>query len=142
MTFLSDKEIELIGTGLVGRTLPKSGWTHAAHFAAAFWLLKHKDHDAFAEMPDFIRRYNTSVGTPNTDSDGYHETITLASLRAALSVLETATKTEALYETVNRFLASAYGNPDWILEYWTKELLFSAGARRNWIAPDIKALPF
>src|SRR5690349_2455346 len=81
--FSSDADIERIGRGLIDRSLPKPEWTHAAHFAAAFWLLSSPDHDARREMPDFIRAYNEATGTPNTDSGGYHETITLASLRAA-----------------------------------------------------------
>ena len=32
--FRSDDEIETIGRGLLDRTLPKTVWTHAAHFAA------------------------------------------------------------------------------------------------------------
>ena len=38
--FTSDEEIAFISSGLVNRTLPKTVWTHAAHFAAVLWLLK------------------------------------------------------------------------------------------------------
>ena len=89
MTFTSDTEIEHIGEGLIACTLPKSEWTHAAHFAAAIWLLGHAANDPLTEMPELIRRYNLSVGTPNTDTDGYHETITIASLLAAKYILST-----------------------------------------------------
>jgi hypothetical protein len=34
-------DIDRIGTGLLNGTLPSSKWTHAAHSAAAFWLLQH-----------------------------------------------------------------------------------------------------
>ena len=43
--------------------------------------------NAFREMPGLIRAYNESTGVPNTDTGGYHETITLASLRAACAWL-------------------------------------------------------
>ena len=81
--FLSEAEIEHIGRGLVDRSLPKVEWTHAAHFAAALWLLRQPEADAERDMPRLIRAYNEATGVPNTDAGGYHHTITLASLRAA-----------------------------------------------------------
>ena len=44
--FSSDAEIDRIGRGLLDRSLPKAEWTHAAHFAAAFWLLRRSELDA------------------------------------------------------------------------------------------------
>ena len=142
MTFKSGKEINDIGERLVACTLLKSEWTHAAHFAVAIWMLNHKIHNPFTQMPGFIRRYNLSVGTPNTDNEGYHETITIASLRAAKHILDSRIKGEALYAVVNRLLESDFGKTSWIFDYWTKETLFSTQARKNWIEPDMKRLPF
>src|SRR5207302_942414 len=86
--FTSDDEIIDIVHGLLNRTLPKPAWTHAAHFAAAIWLLKHRPElDVFREMPCFIRAYNKTTGVANTEARGYHETITQASLRAARAFL-------------------------------------------------------
>jgi hypothetical protein len=86
--FDSDDEIAAIGSGLIDLTLPKSAWTHAAHFAATIWLLScRKDLDAAREMPQLIRRYNEATGTVNSDTAGYHETITQASIRAARDFL-------------------------------------------------------
>src|SRR5579862_10055919 len=85
--FESDADVERIGLGLIDRTLPKPQWTHAAHFAAALWLLRRGEAEAFVQMPGLIRAYNESTGVANTDAEGYHETITLASLRAARALL-------------------------------------------------------
>jgi hypothetical protein len=139
--FESDSELERIGEGLVTRTLSKSEWTHAAHFAAAFWLLAKSDGDPFAEMPELIRAYNEATGTPNTDTGGYHETITLASLRAARAWL-IERPAMALYRALNELLASEYGRSDWLFAYWSRPLLFSVAARHAWVDPDLKALPF
>jgi hypothetical protein len=139
--FSSDAEIERIGLGLVERTLPKPEWTHAAHFAAAFWLLRRAERHAFREMPGLIRAYNESTGVANTDTGGYHETITLASLRAACAWL--ARRPSApLYEALNEMLASPYGRSEWLLAYWSKPVLFSVTARRMWVEPDVQPLPF
>jgi hypothetical protein len=140
-TCLSDAEIERIGRGVIARTLPKSEWTHAAHFAAALWLLTRPDVDAFAEMPGLIRAYNTATGVPNTDTEGYHETITLASLRAARAHL--AERPAApLSESLATLLAGPHGGSAWPLAYWTKPVLFSPAARRAWVEPDLQPLPF
>jgi len=142
MTFSSDKEIERIAKGVIDLSLPKPEWTHEAHFAAAVWVLGHPDMDAFSEMPGLIKAYNTATGVPNSETDGYHETITLASLRAAKHIMQTAPLDRPRFEAVNAIMQSDFGKPDWLLAYWSKEVLFSAKARKEWIAPDLAPLPF
>jgi hypothetical protein len=98
--FDSDAAVESIGRRMLDRTLPKTEWTHAGHLAAAVWLLRHPERDAMREMPGLIRAYNESTGVPNTDDGGYHETITVASLRAARAWLA-ARPGMALHTAVN-----------------------------------------
>ena len=141
--FTADSEIERIGRGLLDRSLPKSEWTHAAHFAAVLWLLRHRGAPAVtAEMPDWIRGYNQATGVANTDTSGYHETITMASIRAARAVLATHGEMVPLHEVVNALLVSELGRSDWLLRYWSRPLLFSTEARRLWVDPDKEQLPY
>jgi hypothetical protein len=92
-------------------------------------------------MPGFIRAYNEATGTPNTDSGGYHETITLASLHAARAWL--AQRPNApLHEALEEMLASRFGRSDWLLAHWSRPLLFCVAARRSWVEPDLEPLPF
>lgn len=139
--FDSDVTVERIGRGLLDRSLPKAEWTHAAHFAAAFWLLRQPDLDPVRHMPGLIRAYNEATGVANTDSGGYHETITIASLRAARAWL-TITPGAPLHRALNEMLLSKYGRSDWLLAYWSKAVLFSVAARRGWVEPDLRPLPF
>jgi hypothetical protein len=139
--FTSDAEIERIGRGLLDCSLPKIEWTHAAHFAAAFWLLRRSEADAARDMPRLIRAYNVATGVPNSDSSGYHETITLGSLRAARAWL-LARPEAATHQALMELLRSEYGRSDWPLTYWSKSVLFSEAARRTWVEPDLRALPF
>jgi hypothetical protein len=140
--FVSDDEIAAIGSGLIDLTLPKSAWTHAAHFAATVWLLScRKDLDAARDMPQFIRRYNEATGTVNSDTAGYHETITQASIRAARDFLA-CNAGKGLCRTCNALMTSSLGDPDWLLAYWSRARLFSVTARRTWVDPDIRPLPF
>ena len=140
--FTSDEEIATIGRGLLDRTLPKTVWTHAAHFAATLWLLRCRpDVEISREMPGIIRGYNEATGGANTDTSGYHETITQASIRAARAFLMEAPR-RPLFVTCNALMRSRLGAPEWLLEYWTRPRLFSVEARRAWMEPDLKELPF
>jgi hypothetical protein len=106
------------------------------------WLLsRRKDLDAARDMPRLIRRYNDATGRGNSDSAGYHETITQASIRAARDFLM-CHPDAALFQTCNALLASPLGDPDWLLAYWSRPRLFCVAARRNWLDPDIRPLPF
>jgi hypothetical protein len=135
--------VENIGRAFVDCSLPKLDWTHAAHFAAVLWLLRERsDLDVSAELPGLIRAYNESTGVPNTDTDGYHATITLASIRAARSVLTKHGDVAPLHAVANALLASDLGRSDWLLAYWSRSRLFSVEARRRWIDPDLMMLPF
>ena len=139
--FHSDAEIEHIARGLIDRSLPKSSWTHAAHFAAAFWLLRAQGLLAVRDMPPFIRAYNEATGVPNTDTSGYHETITLASLRAVHAWL-TNRPGAALNVVLEEMLATPLGRSGWLLTYWSRSVLFSVSARRTWVEPDLSHFPF
>src|SRR5256885_1268957 len=140
--FTSDAEIEHLGEHFLARTLPKAQWTHEAHLATTTWLLLERpDIDVDIELPDLIRRYNESVGGVNSDSEGYHETITRVFLRGARLCLAEAEIGEPLHELVNALLLSPMGRRDWPLRFYSAERLFSIEARRHFVGPDIAALP-
>lgn len=140
--FKSDAEIERIGEGLLARDLPRADWTHEAHLAATTYLLTRRpDIDIDKELPDIIRRYNESVGGVNSDTEGYHETITRAFLHGVRLFLAEAGPEEPLHELVNELLLTPMGRRDWPLRFYTPARLFSVEARRNFVPPDIAALP-
>ena len=140
--FYDDAEIVRIGEGLLARTLPRAEWTHEAHLAATTYLLTRRpDVDIDKELPGIIRAYNESVGGVNSDSEGYHETITRAFLHGVRLFLAEAKADEPLHELVNELLLSPMGRRDWPLRFYSAERLFSVEARRQFVPPDIAALP-
>jgi hypothetical protein len=140
--FTSDAEIEHIGEGLLARTLPRDEWTHEAHLAATTYLLTRRpDVDLHEELPGIIRRYNESVGGVNSDTEGYHETITRSFLHGVRLFLAEADPDAPLHELVNELLLSPMGRRDWPLRFYSRERLFSVEARRTFVQPDIAALP-
>jgi hypothetical protein len=117
-------------------------WTHAAHFATTLWLMTEQPEiDVAVELPGMIRAYNKATGGANTDTSGYHETITQASIRAASRFLAES-PARPLFAKCNALMESPLGDPDWLLAYWSRERLFSLQARRAWAEPDIQSLPF
>jgi hypothetical protein len=140
--FKSDAENARVGEGLLARTLPRAEWTHEAHLAATtYLLLKRPDVDLDRELPGIIRRYNESVGGVNSDSEGYHETITRAFLHGVRLFLAEADTSEPLHELVNELLLSPMGRRDWPLRFYSPGRLFSVEARRDFVAPDLAAFP-
>ena len=142
-TLLSDADIERIARGFMDRTLGKAEWTHAAHFGSVLWLIRRGSHSPLElHLPGLIRAYNVSVGGVNSDSEGYHETITQASLRAARRVMIGHAPATPLSRILGALMSGPLGRSDWILTYWSRDLLFSVPARRGWVEPDLQRLPF
>lgn len=140
-TSLTAAEIDAIATGLIERSLPRPAWTHAAHFAAALWLLKRSGFGAMRRMPPLIAAYNEATGVANTATSGYHETITVASLGAAHAWL-LKRPGAPLQVILEELLATSLGRADWLFTYWSRQVLFSVAARKSWVEPDLAPLPF
>lgn len=139
--FKDDEAIRRIGEGLLDRSLPKADWTHEAHLAATLWLMAERpDIDVDAGIAGIISRYNEASGTVNSDTSGYHDTITrcfLAGVRAHMRLALGGT----LADRVNALLESEVGRRDWPLRFYSRERLFSVEARRGFVPPDIAPLP-
>ena len=103
--------------------------------------MRRPDVDIDQELPGIIRRYNESVGGLNSDTEGYHETITRVFLQGVRLFLAEAGSDEPLHELVNDLLHSPMGRRNWPLRFYSRERLFSVKARRNFIQPDLAALP-
>lgn len=142
MTFSTDHEIEALTNAFLARTLPKAAWTHEAHFAVALCLITRPGVNAFSEMPGLIRVYNETTGVANTETGGYHETITRACLRAARWFLDHRALDAPLTAVLAAIMASPLGRSDWLLTYWSRAILFSPNARRYWVEPDLRPLPY
>ena len=53
-----------------------------------------------------------------------------------------ALRPHVVYRIANALMKTNFANPNWLLEYWTRERLMSVDARRAWLEPDLKPLPF
>jgi hypothetical protein len=86
MTLLtSDDELRAPGDAFSAGRIPREQWTHAAHLAVTVYVPRmRQDVEAELAIPAMIRALNEAQGGRNTDTEGYHHTITLASTDARL----------------------------------------------------------
>jgi len=136
-------DVRAIGEGLLDASLPKSAWNHHAHLAAAVYLLAVRgDLDAHAVMPGLIRRLNEAHGVANSDTSGYHETLTrvfLGVIADLLLSLPPGTPPDAAFAAL---LRTPIAERDFPLRFYSRELLMSSRARREWVPPDRAPLPW
>jgi hypothetical protein len=136
--FASGEEIRHIGEGLIAATLTRAEWTHEAHLAACLYILAERPEIVpERDLPGIIRRFNESVGGVNSDTEGYHETITQVYIRAVRGFLARTDPGLPLVEKVNALLKAEEGRRDWPLRFYSAELLFSREARLGRVEPDL-----
>ena len=139
----NDQEVARVGEGLLSHALPEPEWTHQAHFAALVHLLRaHREIDLDRQLPGIIWRYNAAVGTPNTDSRGYHETITRFYLMAVRAFLARQADDPGPGAMATRLVNASFGQTGFPLRYYSREVLLSVQARRVWVEPDLAPFDF
>jgi hypothetical protein len=142
MAWPSDADLADLVSRFTSQTLPKGDWTHRAHLAVGAWHVSEFGPDrALALLRSGIQTLNDSHGTANTDSGGYHETMTRAYVVLIAEVLRRMPTTDAdLSGRVRELLASPLAARDALLAYYSKGRLFSVEARREWVEPDLSPL--
>ncbi len=140
-TYRSEQEIRDLVEKFHARTLPVTRWTHQAHLTVGLWFVTNRPAErVLDELRQGISLYNEAVGTANTDSDGYHETITAFYAWAIRKfVSETASGTPLL-DMANGLLVSRYAASSFPFEFYSRDRLLSVTARRGWVDPDLAPL--
>lgn len=121
-------------------TLPKAEWTHAAHLRVGVWHVLTYGDAALDELRVAIRRLNETHGTANSDTSGYHETLTWLFVRLIAHLrdqhppdIPAARLADLAIERLSdRSLPGRYFSP---------ARLASSEARRRVVAPDREPLP-
>jgi hypothetical protein len=134
--FIASREIlEAFIQAWEAGVLPKAEWTHAAHVAVGAYYRVRYPSTAFERTRSGILRYNEAVGTSNTETSGYHETLTrLWSLVLAKTVEGFTDPWEAVSHAVEKFGQVR----DLHSLYYSFDVVRSTEARRTWIPPDLK----
>lgn len=138
---MPEPDLDDLATRFIARTLPHAEWTHLAHLAVGMWHVdRYGVDEALSRMREGIRRLNDSHGTPNTETRGYHETITRAYLSLIHQFLGTCSPSTPRSARFTRMVSTRLAERDALLAFYTRECLMSAEARAGWVEPDLAAL--
>ena len=136
----TESEIDAFMAAFEGCTLPKERWTHGAHLlTGACYVHTLGQAAAIERMRVCVKRYNESVGGKNTETSGYHETITIAWIKLLDRLLrqvgegETLQRSEFARLAVERFV----NDKEIFRRFYEFDLVASVEARRIWVQPTL-----
>jgi len=139
--WLGAGELERLVARFLDGTLPAAEWTHCAHLGVGAWhVRRYGAADALARLRAGIRALNDAHGTPNSDTRGYHETITRAYTWLIAELLAGVPPAASLAECAQAVLASPLAERDALLAFYSEARLGSVEARRAWQEPDRRPL--
>ena len=117
-------------------SLPKTRWTHGAHVAAtAYYAFDHSAEDVFELMRKGILHFAGCVGIQNTESSGYHESLTRFWANRLAEFVQSGHFSSRLEGA--RAAVEAFGEDrDHYRLYYSFDVAHDRRARREWVAPD------
>ena len=122
-------------------TLPKSEWTHEAHLIVGLKMVLTYKEQAFSEMKKRIIRFNESIGTINSESSGYHETLTVFWLWAIQQFCNEKGITQFDVDAIDELLFyEPLSRRKLVEDYYSEVILLLPEARRRFIRPDEKPM--
>ncbi len=116
-------------------TIHPAEFKHYQHLAVALWYVANFP---FAEAADRMRSGIKTLAAAYGKM-GYHETITMFWLEMVRRFVAEARGEESIVSLANR-LAAKFADKNVINEYYSVELIGSAKAKAEWVAPDLKPL--
>jgi hypothetical protein len=134
----TESEIDVFIAAFEGCTLPKERWTHGAHLlAGACYVHALGQAAAIDKMRLCVRRYNESVGGKNTETSGYHETITVAWIKLLDGLHREAAPLDRV-AFASLALERFAGNKEIFKRYYDFDLTASTEARLAWVEPTLQ----
>ena len=80
--------------------------------------------------------YNDCQGAANTETSGYHETLTRFGIGVVVRFLEEANLGQSELDVVNQLIEAYAGRSGLWRDYYSFDLIQSVEARRKWIETD------
>ena len=118
-------------------TLVPAEFTHRAHLRLAYvYLAQHEVDAALPSMRDAINRF---LAHHRIDASKYHETLTRAWLMAVRHFMDRAGNTLCADDFLSR--SAVLLDTSVMLTHYSKDVLFSAAARAEFVEPDLDPIP-
>jgi hypothetical protein len=123
-------------------SLPKEDWTHFAHLAVGLWHVEtYGSEEALLRLRTGIQHLNESHGTVNSETNGYHETVTRVYVEL-LSEFNTRFKEVSLVDRITLLLRGPLADKALLLTFYSRSRLMSAEGRLRWVEPDLAPISF
>jgi GNAT superfamily N-acetyltransferase len=134
---ITEENLDALVRDFLVRTLPAAQWTHHAHLLTAMMLGRvMAESELLPSLRENIAAYNVASGGMNTDSAGYHETIT-AFYAAVIGAYARATLNLPPAEAARRLLASPLADRGIVQRAYDPQALMATPARMAYRPPDI-----
>ena len=132
--YQTENDIKTLVEAFENGTVAEAEWRHAEHLVVALFYLSNHDFDtALNKMRDGIFNLLRAFKVDLTKEMPYHETLTVFWMRAVDDFRRSkngAPMTEICNELTARF------DKDYPLKFYSRELLFSARARAEFVEAD------
>ena len=120
--------------------IPAARWMHRDHVRIAYLYLRDRSFDdALARLRTGIQALNVANGGVNSDTAGYHETITVAWARLVAAALARVGRCEDFESFVAENVELL--DKERLRSHYTKDLLTGSAARGAFVDPDLAPLP-
>lgn len=126
--------------GFESAAIPKKEWHHREHIRMAFLYLRDLPFEEGLErIRSGIRALNRANGVADTESSGYHETVTVAWAHIIAAAIEAHGPSESFdaFARENSHLLSK----SLLRLYYTKERVLTSLARSSFVEPDLAPFP-
>ncbi len=121
---------------------PASRWDHRAHLAmAAGYLTRMTPAAALPFLRERIKAYNESQGGRNTETSGYHESLTVFWIGIVARHLEGLDPRLSRVEKTRSVVETFGAQRGLFRAYWSFDVVASVEARAKWIPPDAAPWP-
>jgi len=138
MKYETETEIFDLIRSFENGTISRENWKHAEHLTVAFYYADNSPslNEAADKMRGGIFNLLKSFGVDLEKEMPYHETMT----RFWMNLVYDFAKTQNGYSIVEaaNLMIENFGDKDLPLKFYSRELLFSDRARKDFVAPDIK----
>jgi hypothetical protein len=132
----SEEEIWVLVRAFESANVPRGQWKHAEHLIVALYYVSHYDIETATEKmrSGILNLLANGFKIDLAKEMPYHETITVFWIRAVAAFHASSNGkpiADKIVEMVERF------DKEYLLSFYSRERLFSDGARARYIEPDL-----
>lgn len=135
MRYKTEKELFNVVETFENGTISREDWGHAEHLIVAFYYASENDFEtALAKMREGIFNLLKAFEVDLSKEMPYHETMTVFWMRTVFDFLNSK-KGYSIVENCDELIENFDKN--YPLRFYSRELLFSDKARKDYLTPDL-----